>query len=68
MAAETGCDLIVMGTHGRSGVHRLLTGSVAEKVLRHSSVPVALVRGSRCAPPPESMSTERQVGGEKGSA
>lgn len=37
-------DLIVIGTHGRSGVGRLLMGSVAEHVVRHASVPVLLVR------------------------
>lgn len=43
-AAETDCDLIVMGTHGRSGVDRLLLGSVAERVVRVSEVPVLTVR------------------------
>jgi nucleotide-binding universal stress UspA family protein len=37
-------DLIVMGTHGRRGISRLLMGSDAELVLRTSSVPVMLVR------------------------
>jgi len=37
-------DLIVIGTHGRSGVGRLLMGSVAENVVRGASVPVLLVR------------------------
>ena len=36
-------DLIVMGTHGRSGVERLLLGSVGEKTLRTATVPVVLV-------------------------
>lgn len=36
-------DLIVMSTHGRSGLSRWLLGNVAEKVLRHSTVPVLLV-------------------------
>lgn len=43
-AAESGCDLVVMGTHGRSGVDRLLLGSVAERVVRSSEVPVLTVR------------------------
>lgn len=37
-------DLIVIGTHGRSGLSRLLLGSVAEGVVRSASVPVLLVR------------------------
>lgn len=44
-AAEHGAGLIVMGTHGRSGVNRFLLGSVAERVLRESAVPVLTVRG-----------------------
>jgi len=43
-AAENPCDLVVMGTHGRSGVDRLLLGSVAERVVRSSPVPVLTVR------------------------
>ncbi|MER3457059.1 MAG: hypothetical protein C4304_09330 [candidate division GAL15 bacterium] len=42
-AAEVGADLIVMGTHGRTGVDRILFGSVAEHVVRTSSVPVLTV-------------------------
>ena len=38
--------LIVCGTHGRSGLKRLLMGSDAEYIVRHSPVPVLLVRGS----------------------
>jgi nucleotide-binding universal stress UspA family protein len=37
-------DLIVMGTHGRRGVRRLVMGSDAEQVLRETPVPVLLVR------------------------
>lgn len=37
-------DLIVCGTHGRSGLNRALMGSEAEYIVRHSSVPVLLVR------------------------
>jgi len=39
-------DLIVIGTHGRRGVGRLLLGSDAEQILRLAPVPVLLVRGS----------------------
>ncbi|MBW4050142.1 MAG: universal stress protein [Proteobacteria bacterium] len=44
-AVEWPADLIVCGTHGRSGVQRLLLGSDSEYVARHSAVPVLLVRG-----------------------
>jgi nucleotide-binding universal stress UspA family protein len=43
-AQQWGADLIVIGTHGRSGLSRLLLGSVAEGVARGTSVPVLLVR------------------------
>ncbi|MFC7153908.1 universal stress protein [Halomarina halobia] len=43
-AEKNGVDGIVMGSHGRRGVSRLLLGSVAEAVVRHSSVPVTVVR------------------------
>ena len=43
-ALDWKADLIVIGTHGRSGLNRLLLGSVAEDVVRGTSVPVLLVR------------------------
>lgn len=43
-AKETNADLIVMGTHGRTGFNRMLMGSVAERVLRHSPCPVVTVK------------------------
>jgi|SRR5579884_2395558 universal stress protein A len=43
-AQEIGADLIVMGTHGRTGLHRLLMGSVAERVVRKAPCPVLTVR------------------------
>lgn len=42
-ATEQRADLVVMGTHGRRGISRLLLGSVAEAVARRSTVPVVLV-------------------------
>jgi nucleotide-binding universal stress UspA family protein len=44
-AAELKADLIVMGTHGRTGVRRLVLGSVAEEVLRKAPCPVLTVKG-----------------------
>ena len=44
-------DLIVIGTHGRRALRRLLLGSVAEGVIRMSAAPVLLVRGPRRKPP-----------------
>jgi nucleotide-binding universal stress UspA family protein len=44
LATEEGFDLIVMGTHGRTGLGRLLMGSVAEQVLRRAPCPVLTVK------------------------
>ncbi|MCX6002600.1 MAG: universal stress protein [Chloroflexi bacterium] len=41
-------DLLIMATHGRSGITRLFWGSVAEKVLRSVNVPVLLVKNPAC--------------------
>jgi len=43
-AEEEGMDLIVMATHGRTGLRYILMGSVAERVVRISSVPVLTVK------------------------
>ncbi|HUL44542.1 MAG TPA: universal stress protein [Bacteroidota bacterium] len=43
-AEEHHCDLIIMATHGRTGLAHMLVGSVAEKVVRYSSVPVLSVK------------------------
>src|SRR5688572_18186977 len=43
-AKESGADLLAMATHGRTGLGRLLFGSVAEAVLRHAPVPVFMIR------------------------
>lgn len=44
VAEESHADLIVMGTHGRSGLSRLLLGSVAEQVMRGAPCPVVTVK------------------------
>jgi nucleotide-binding universal stress UspA family protein len=43
-AGKWGAELIVLGTHGRRGLRRMVLGSDAEHVVRHASVPVLLVR------------------------
>jgi nucleotide-binding universal stress UspA family protein len=43
-AKASGCDLIVMGTHGRTGLSRALMGSVAEEVVRKATCPVLTVK------------------------
>lgn len=43
-AGKNDIDLIVMGTHGRSGLEKMWLGSVTEKVLRHATCPVLVVR------------------------
>jgi nucleotide-binding universal stress UspA family protein len=44
-AADWKAELVVLGTHGRRGVRRLVLGSDAEQILRCATVPVLLVRG-----------------------
>jgi nucleotide-binding universal stress UspA family protein len=46
LARDVSADVIVMGTHGSSGLTRLLVGSVAESVMRKAPCPVLTVRGS----------------------
>jgi nucleotide-binding universal stress UspA family protein len=43
-AKELGVDLIVVGSHGRSGIARLMLGSVASRVVAESTVPVLVAR------------------------
>jgi nucleotide-binding universal stress UspA family protein len=49
-AKQSGCDLIVMASHGRSGPSRWAYGSVADKVLRGSCIPVLMIRAPGCVP------------------
>src|ERR1051326_3073269 len=46
-----GCDLIAMATHGRSGISRLVVGSVTEQVLREATLPLLVVRAKKEAAP-----------------
>lgn len=50
LARETGCDLLVVGTHGRGGILRVLLGSVAEYVLRNAPCPVMTVKATAAVP------------------
>lgn len=45
MSKHKDADLLVLGTHGRSGFSRFTMGSVAEHMLRHSTIPVYIVPG-----------------------
>lgn len=54
-AQETGADLIAMGTHGRSGFNRWMMGSVAERVLRESRIPVLTARHTGDARSPRAI-------------
>jgi len=69
LAQEADCDLIVMGTQGRSGLKRLLMGSVAEEVLRKSLCPVLTVKAPPIsaaphAEPCEVVASVRPVGAD----
>ncbi|MFN3265263.1 MAG: universal stress protein [Deinococcales bacterium] len=50
IAEDERCDMIVLGTHARTGLNRLLLGSVAEAVTRYSSLPVLLYRSDTAKP------------------
>jgi universal stress protein A len=52
-AESVGADLIVIGTHGRTGLNRMLMGSVAEAVVRHATCPVLSYKA-----PPKAQVTE----------
>jgi nucleotide-binding universal stress UspA family protein len=65
-AAAGGYDLIVIGTHGRTGLAHVVLGSVAEWVVRHAPVPVLTVRSGMApiqaahAPPPAAEALNSQ--------
>jgi len=52
-AEEAGADMIVMGTHGRTGLRRLLMGSVAEAVVRRAPCPVLTFKNTASGPEKE---------------
>jgi nucleotide-binding universal stress UspA family protein len=62
-AAERHCDLIVLGSHGRQGLQRLLNGSVAEQVMRRAPCPVLVVKlPTKDAPVAAPTATEMHPG------
>ncbi|MCI0461375.1 MAG: universal stress protein [Gemmataceae bacterium] len=63
-AQQQACDLLVLGTHGRSGLGRLLVGSVAEQVMRKAPCPVLTVR----APLPQAVAEELSASSRQPSA
>jgi len=64
-AREAGADLIAMTTHGRSGLGRLLFGSVAESVLRAAPIPVFLLRMTETARAATAPTTEARLSVER---
>ena len=60
-ARESGIDLIVMGTHGRTGLERLLMGSVAEKVMREATCSVLVVKLPKGVTVPERADVQAAV-------
>ena len=53
IAADEKAEMIVLGTHGRTGMFRLLMGSVAESILRHAPCPVLVYRETAAARKPQ---------------
>jgi len=66
---EKPVDTVVMGTHGRGGIDRLLLGSVAERVVRKSAVPVVTipVSGPVSEEPDETVEADAEPAGVEGS-
>jgi nucleotide-binding universal stress UspA family protein/quercetin dioxygenase-like cupin family protein len=63
LARMLGCDLIVLGTHGRTGLSRFLAGSVAEEVLRKADCPVLAVKTPlQEVPPPATVAETAKPG------
>ncbi len=62
VAQEHSCELIVMGSHGRTGLGRLLMGSVAEQVVRKASCPVLTVKTPQQPVPPSKEPTTVTAG------
>lgn len=61
VAAQLGIDLIVMGTHGRTGLEHVLVGSTAERVVRTASCPVLTVKAGGDKPPKPAVPGDLRV-------
>jgi nucleotide-binding universal stress UspA family protein len=61
VAEQENCDLIVMGTHGRTGFARLLMGSVAEAVVRRANCPVFTYKLPRRTPAKEKTAATKKL-------
>jgi nucleotide-binding universal stress UspA family protein len=61
VAGEPGCDMIVMGTHGRTGLGRLLMGSVAEQVVRKAACPVVTLKAPARSAQPSAAATTKEA-------
>ncbi|MBO0698374.1 MAG: universal stress protein [Zavarzinella sp.] len=61
-ARAYGCDLIVLGTYGRTGVCRALMGSVAEQVSRRATCPVLTVKAATPVPPTDAPAAGEVLG------
>jgi universal stress protein A len=64
-AQDEGVELIVLGTHGRTGFMRLLMGSVAEAVVRRSPCPVLTLRQPQTPSPPTPPAADARPAGDK---
>ncbi|HEY3998255.1 MAG TPA: universal stress protein, partial [Candidatus Xenobia bacterium] len=60
-AHDTGADLVVMSTHGRSGLSRLVMGSTAEFVMRHAHIPVMTWRAAAVKTPQPATQPETHL-------
>ena len=65
-AKDKGCDLIVVGSHGRRGLARLLLGSVAKSVLRDAACPVLVVNDKVAEPGSEPAKVGKEVSDQNG--
>ncbi len=67
-AAEVGAGLIIMGTHGRTGIARALIGSTAERVVRTATVPVLTVHVNDVDPAGDKIPVTERADGRNGAA